>query len=212
MASEWAEIFEDRGFLRFDRSGLRSWTAENRAFFGSLGKLFTPGKTILDVGSGPGRHACGAASLGYRVVGIDRDPQMVAVATDNARAALANAKVTFHVMDMVEVADAFPGTTFDVLTHGGLLEHLASAAEMRSELRRQLRLAANLVFDVPLKTRRNEELFARDKAFRHVRDACWWRDTVLGEFSVVHCEVELRTKDGMTDDFVAWVSRSGEQN
>lgn len=207
MASEWAEIFEDRGYLRFDESGLRSWTAENRAFFRSLGALFAPGKTILDVGSGPGRHACGAASLGYRVVGIDRDPHMVIVATDNAKAVLTDADVTFHAMDMIDVADAFPGMTFDVLTHGGLLEHLPSAAEMRFELRRQLQLAPNVVFDVPLKTRRNVDLFARDSVFRHVCDADWWRHTVLGEFTVVHCDVELRSREGMTDDLVAWLSR-----
>ena len=210
QGDEWSTIFEKRGYLRLDEARLRAWIAANRAFFAALTALSGPdasgsGKTLLDIGSGPGRHACGAAWLGYRVLGIDLDPAMHAAATANARAVVPAADIDFRLMDAAEAERALGGRTFDVVTHGGLLEHLPTAAAMTAELRRHLTLAPNVVFDVPVRTPRNEALFAADAVFRHVWDADQWLATVLAEFTVVSSEVETRTDPGMTDDLVVWL-------
>jgi SAM-dependent methyltransferase len=60
---------------------------ETRLPLGAFGR-------ILDLCCGPGRHAVGLAALGYRVIGIDRDPDAIARARDRAP------RATFHCMDM----------------------------------------------------------------------------------------------------------------
>jgi 2-polyprenyl-3-methyl-5-hydroxy-6-metoxy-1,4-benzoquinol methylase len=207
---EWSTIFEQRGYLRLDEAKLRAWITANRAFFAALTALSGPvasdsGNALLDIGSGPGRHACGAAYLGYRVLGIDMDPAMIAAATANARAVVPAADISFQLMDAGEAARALGRRGFEVVTHGGLLEHLPSAADMTAELRRHLTLAPNVVFDVPVRTPRNEALFAADSVFRHVWDADQWLATVLAGFTIVSSEVETRTDPGMTDDLVVWL-------
>lgn len=66
--------------------------------------------SVLDAGCGTGRVAAELARRGLAVVGIDRDPSMVATAR-----ALAPA-VEFHVVD---VADAHLGRTFDLVVMAG---------------------------------------------------------------------------------------------
>jgi ubiquinone/menaquinone biosynthesis C-methylase UbiE len=56
------------------------------------------GKTWLDVGSGPGLVARLAARRGYRVTGIDTDPQMIAAAKRIAQ--LENSSVDFRTGDV----------------------------------------------------------------------------------------------------------------
>jgi len=202
---DWSSIFENRGSLRLDETRLRAWMTANRAFFAALTALSDRGKAVLDVGSGPGRHACGAAQLGYRVLGIDVDPEMIAAATANARSVVPTADIEFRLMDAAEAGAVLGEHAFHVVTHGGLLEHLPSAREMVAELRRHLALAPNVVFDVPVRTTRNESLFARDSVFRHVWDADQWHATVLAEFTVLSSAVETRTDPGMTDDLVVWL-------
>lgn len=203
----WSEIFRDRGYLQLDTAKLASWMSENNAFFGMLRQLYAPGMTLLDIGSGPGRHSCGAAALGYRVVGVDRDADMVDVASRNAHEVVPAVDVTFHVADMEDIARVCPGQAFEVIVHGGVLEHLASADDMRAALQSQLRLAPDVIFDVPVKTVRNEALFGKDTVFRHVWEAAEWAEAVLAGFNVVTTEVELRENPGMTDDLVVWLRR-----
>jgi len=66
--------------------------------------------TVLDAGCGTGRVAAELARRGIEVVGIDRDPSMIATAR-----ALAPG-IGFHVAD---VADADLGRTFDVVVMAG---------------------------------------------------------------------------------------------
>ncbi len=67
-------------------------------------------RTVLDAGCGTGRVAAELARRGVEVVGIDRDPSMVATARDLA------AGVEFHVAD---VATADLGRTFDLVLMAG---------------------------------------------------------------------------------------------
>jgi len=60
---------------------------------------------ILDLCCGPGRHAARLATLGYRVTGIDRDPDAIALAQRRAQSA------TFHCMDMRAISQL--GEQFD---------------------------------------------------------------------------------------------------
>lgn len=70
---------------------------------------FAP-RTVLDVGCGTGRVAAELARRGIEVVGVDRDPSMVATAQTLAPG------VEFHVAD---AATTDLGRTFDVVVMAG---------------------------------------------------------------------------------------------
>jgi SAM-dependent methyltransferase len=71
-----------------------------------------PGRRVLDVGCGPGRHALGLASRGIEVVGVDISPRFVATATDLARQQGVDHLVSFAVADARELD---VGPSFDAV-------------------------------------------------------------------------------------------------
>ncbi len=84
------------------------------------------GKTILDVGCGTGDLAVALAGLGFRVTGIDSDPEMLAAAKKKGRQ-----RVTFLPTDMRELTRAFKPVVFDaVLCFGNTLVHLPGLTEI----------------------------------------------------------------------------------
>lgn len=205
-SDDWSGIFTDRGFLQLTPEVLARWVSENALFFGALRTLFKSGATVLDVGSGPGRHACGAASLGYRVIGVELDPALASQAAANAARTVPDAGIQFHCADMADIADFMPDGGFHVVTHGGLLEHLPSVEAIRAEIDRHLGFAPHVVFDVPVATERNLALFSRDQVFRQVWPAAFWLDTVFSCFNVTQAGEEARSNPHMTDDLVVWLS------
>jgi SAM-dependent methyltransferase len=105
------------------------------AFFGRLGRarfyrdlhgravdLLGPGagRRWIDVGCGPGLVAGLAAARGFRAVGIDRDPAMIAA----ARAALGEVGIDFRVGDL----DTLGTSVAEVVSAASLVIGLADRA------------------------------------------------------------------------------------
>jgi SAM-dependent methyltransferase len=61
-----------------------------------------PGDTLIDLGSGDGRIVIAAAKRGARALGVDIDPELVKLATENARQAGVAASARFEVRDLFE--------------------------------------------------------------------------------------------------------------
>ena len=61
-----------------------------------------PNDIVYDLGCGDGRIVVAAAKLGARGVGIDIDPQRIAEAKENAKAAGVEGKVDFRLGDLFE--------------------------------------------------------------------------------------------------------------
>lgn len=96
----------------FDRlHGADFYRAFHRRAAGMLAE--GAGKTWLDVGCGPGVLACEAASRGYRVRGVDRQPAMIAAATRRSP------ELEFAVSDLEAEADR--GRRYDVVSASSLL-------------------------------------------------------------------------------------------
>jgi SAM-dependent methyltransferase len=117
-----------------------------------LGHLFQkyaaqPVRSILDLGCGTGNHALRLAAQGYRVVGIDRSAEMLAIANQKAREQAAN--VPFHQAD---ARNADLGQTFDaVLMMFAVLSYQIEDADIINALRtakRHLSPRGLLAFDV----------------------------------------------------------------
>jgi len=80
------------------------------------------GKTVLDVGCGPGRYAVRAAERGAEVVGIDFSPKMLVLARERARDRGVADRCRFVEADF----DAYrPEGRFDIVLMMGLLEFRA---------------------------------------------------------------------------------------
>jgi SAM-dependent methyltransferase len=100
------------------------------------------GSSLLDAGCGTGRYARALAALGYRVVGLDRSPDLI----DVARAAAPECR--FLVADLRTWAPAEP---FDAALCRGVLNDLVDDGDRRAAvggLRRALRAGGVLVADV----------------------------------------------------------------
>src|SRR5215471_16964340 len=61
-----------------------------------------PGDTLIDLGSGDGRIVIGAAKRGARGVGVDLDPSLVKLATENARNAGVANRTRFETRDIFD--------------------------------------------------------------------------------------------------------------
>src|SRR5436190_3162145 len=61
-----------------------------------------PGDTIVDLGSGDGRIVIEAAKRGGRGLGVDLDPSLVKLATENARRAGVADRARFETRDIFE--------------------------------------------------------------------------------------------------------------
>jgi glycine/sarcosine N-methyltransferase len=88
-------------------------------------------RTVLDVACGTGQHAIALARAGYRVLGVDVSPEMIARARENARAAGVEAR--FAVRGFGELAGL--GERFDaLLCLGNSLPHLTHPAALAAGL------------------------------------------------------------------------------
>jgi SAM-dependent methyltransferase len=199
---DWVGVFHQRGVWQLTLDVVERWVARNSEFFGLLSRLVPAGASILEIGCGPGRHALGAASLGYQVTGIDISPQIVLQAQTNARMALPDRAIKFRVGDMFDLGSVAPDGTFQAITHGGVMEHLDSAESIRESLRTQLTCAPIIVFDVPFDSPKNRILFSRDDIFRQLWTADEWVHDVLGGLNVVAFATDLHPETNMTDDLV----------
>jgi 2-polyprenyl-3-methyl-5-hydroxy-6-metoxy-1,4-benzoquinol methylase len=201
-ADDWIGIFQQRGVWHLTRDIVDRWVARNVVFFDMLCRLTPPGSKVLELGCGPGRHALGAATLGYHVVGIDRDPLIIAQAEVNARSVAPEAMVTFQIGDMFNLGEVAPQGTFHTITHGGVMEHLDSARSIRETLSTQLAYASTVVFDVPINSAKNRLLFQRDDIFRQLWTPDEWVHDVLAGLPIADARSDLHQEDNMTDDLV----------
>lgn len=199
---DWIGVFRQRGVWNLDRPGIERWVARNAAFFGLMQKLLPSQSNILELGCGPGRHALGATTLGFRVVGIDVDPEIVLQARHNAHATALEAQATFEVGNMFDLKGFAPPGRFQAITHGGVMEHLDSAESIRAALRAQLAVVPTVIFDVPIDSPKNRHLFKRDTIFRQMWTPQEWTDKVLAGLPIAEALTDLHQEDNMTDDLV----------
>jgi 2-polyprenyl-3-methyl-5-hydroxy-6-metoxy-1,4-benzoquinol methylase len=203
---KWIDVFRQRGVWSLTPDIVSRWVARNPQFFGMIKRMVPQGARTLELGCGPGRHALGAATLGYNVVGIDVDPEIVAQAQSNCTVLGLTERANFRLGDMFRLEEVGPKGSFDAITHGGVMEHLGSAQAIRDTLRDQLSFAPVVIFDIPFDSPKNRALFRRDDIFRQMWTAETWIDHVLAGLPVVQTAIDLHAESNMTDDLVVALS------
>jgi len=198
----WVEVFQQRGVWQLTRDIVERWVVRNAVFFDMLRRLVPHGGNVLELGCGPGRHALGSATLGYRVLGLDVDPQIVQQAQANASVVAPECGASFQVGNMFALDSVAPSATFQAITHGGVMEHFDSAESIRESLRGQLAFAPTIVFDIPFDSPKNRVLFGRDDIFRQLWTAEEWVHDVLAGLNIVEASTDLHPEPNMTDDLV----------
>jgi SAM-dependent methyltransferase len=134
FSADWYRIFLEPYALEL--------TSAEVAF---VARQLPPGEfpELLDVCCGPGRHAAALASLGYRVLGVDVNPDAI------ARARAAVPKAEFRVLDMRALASL--ERRFDAVTNlwhsFGYFDDAANEAVLR-EVRERLRPGGRFLLDV----------------------------------------------------------------
>ena len=199
---DWIKVFQDRNVWQLSRDIVDRWVVNNSVFFDMLRRHVPRGSNVLELGCGPGRHALGSATLGYKVVGIDLDPRIVDQANANAAEVAPDCGARFQTGDMFNLPGVAPVGTFYAITHGGVMEHLDSAKSIRETLREQLAYAPVIIFDIPFDSAKNRKLFDRDDIFRQLWTAEEWVQDVLAGLNVVDHAVDLHPASNMTDDLV----------
>jgi len=132
-----------------------------------------PGK-VLEVGAGTGAMSIFLAWLGFNVVSIDTNEEVV----KNARqtASRLNAKVNFQVADTFKLP--YLDQSFDIIFHQGLLEHF-SDEDIGKILDEQLRVAPVVVLSVP-----NHRYPRRDFGNERLMNKNQW-DKILSRYNIV---------------------------
>jgi SAM-dependent methyltransferase len=146
------------------RSRLRTQRLRRRVF-PAFARLADPRAvrdgTVLDVGCGPGRAAQWSLALGAaRVVALDADPRMVALASRRLRRA--SDRVTVQLGDVADTG--LPDATVDVALELQVLHHVPDWQAAIDELARVLRPGGTLFFED-----------STEEALRQE----WWSRTVL---------------------------------
>ena len=120
-----------RNYLEISRQGL--WKSEEILF----GKYFSPGSSVLDIGCGCGRTTFPLLRAGYRVVGIDLTPAMIASAKGLAQELRMDAD--FRIGDAASLA--FPDESFDnaLFSFNGW-DHIPGSKNRRKALAEALRV------------------------------------------------------------------------
>jgi SAM-dependent methyltransferase len=95
-------------FTRYEYTAER--TATEVGYLAATLAALAPGRRVLDLGCGTGRHAVGLAGRGFTVTGLDASGPALAVAA--AAAAAAGVEVTLHQVDLL-AEPAWPASTVD---------------------------------------------------------------------------------------------------
>jgi 2-polyprenyl-3-methyl-5-hydroxy-6-metoxy-1,4-benzoquinol methylase len=170
----------------------------DRAFVDFVSTKLATGSRIIECGSGLGRSAAALVSFGgFRVLGIDNNPNLLSLAATLNRDLVNSGSLAFAHIDFHFLSRFFRVNSFDACTHSGVLEHFPKE-ERAFLLREQLLISKTLFVSIPLNTEHNHQYFSKGpKTWRELKNRHEWVEEFNEHFSCVASdEVRQRTDNG----------------
>jgi ubiquinone/menaquinone biosynthesis C-methylase UbiE len=160
-----------------------------------------PGERILDVGCGDGSNAAAIARAGASVVGIDMNPERLAIAARRKGSSVP----VFHLMDAADLR--FEDESFDKVVSFCVIEHFPNDDVVLAELHRVLRPGGVLALSADSLS--NPEITDSERAAHRTRYAAYTLYTpevVRDKLGRAGFEVE-RTRYILTTPLALWFVR-----
>lgn len=175
----WDEMYD----RQYQKSDLLWFTRSYPKYFDSI--LNSQAKKILEVGVGSGMHSILLSLLGYEVIGIDNEEEILKIAEKNN--SRMGGKVRFLKADAFSLP--FESNSFDMVISQGFFEHFQDK-EMVSLLSEQLRVGKEVLFSVP-----SYGYPARDYGNERLMKVSQWKKILEKNFDLISIEY-----DGMRFD------------
>lgn len=183
------------GFVFMNDETAQFSSTNDKPFVDVVKKFIKPDGKILEVGCGLGRTAINLSLAGFHVTAIDSDSDILDVARINCINFGRNIKL--KLMNLFDIDRYFKSKSFDVVTHGGVLEHF-SDNQIKIALDKELIVAKRVIFSVPVRSKRNEGYFKRDiMGHRHLLTENEWRNFLKDYYLIKYSKVNrsLRKDD-----------------
>ena len=114
-------------------------------FFEMTGKYIPKGGRILEFGYGPGTLGIYLSCIGYKVIGVDMEADVIELARNNNKRL--DGSVDYQICDMSEIDKIFGPDSFDAVVSDVTLEHY-SDEDIIEALKKQLIVAKINIFAV----------------------------------------------------------------
>jgi len=146
-ATEWPVTFFDDEYLRIYRPQLTAERTRQETDFVYDALRLAPGRAVLDLACGYGRHAIEMARRGIAVTGVDLSPRYLELAAEDARAAGVEVRWLARDMRKLDFDEEFDGaySFFTSFGYYGDAENEGVIARLARALRPGARLLLDLV-------------------------------------------------------------------
>lgn len=138
---------------------------EKRELINEILKHTRRGGIILEAGCGTGAISSYISSLGYGVIAIDHDKQMIKLARQLSKSF--NSKVNFAIKNIKDIK--YPKNYFDVVFSHGVLEHF-SDKEIINLINIELNSSKTVILSVPSNYFTEEQKIYGDERFLGIGD------------------------------------------
>lgn len=142
MEKTWADYYKE---VSKHPEILIANIGEHQTFISEVARFLVPGSKVLEIGSGTGLLGYPLAQAGVKVISIDNDPEVLAMARENAKGL--GADIEFREADAFRLP--FLDTEFEVSFSQGLLEHFPDD-DIGLLIEEHLRVAKGTVISIPL--------------------------------------------------------------
>lgn len=145
---------------------------KNKKVLINLIKKYSKNNKLLEAGSGTGVLSTYMASLGYDVVGIDIDKDILSLSKKISNKYESENKPKFIKKSIFELD--YNEDFFDVSFSNGVLEHF-NDEQIIDTLKQQMKVSKYVIFGIPTKYFNKEEAMYGDERYM---DYSFWRDLI----------------------------------
>lgn len=169
---KWSQIYLDEIQKKGSLENYISDKINNKSVLISLIQKYSNKNKIIECGSGTGVLSTYFASIGYDVVGLDIDSNMLELAKKIAFEYVSNNKPKFENKSIFELD--YNVDEFDVTFSNGVLEHF-SDEEIIETLKQQMNIANYVIFGIPTTYFNMEEAMYGNERYLPFS---YWRDLI----------------------------------